>query len=460
MRNRPVVVVKIVLCISILLIFICRLAVAQTPNSNIAAVRIEQNTNLYGFLLDGSSNTPIGDGYVFVLSPDGENILGYSKTKPGTEHDSGCFQISNLPAEGEVLLIGFHPSLKQNFAIGTITLRGKYQQIEGFYTKMSIQIPIGIKTLVEEPTDLLRLINVIPCEAFKVMNNTEVVRLPDKILPQIPICTVPNKPQYLTKEAISNMHFTANYEIITKESADSIIGKYKSIPGGVTLEGEGRGIRKVKDVKYDSEHNAFVLDGDIIYKCPVTPAEMKQIFQSIHSDDRMGVTLGDIEMIYGRLQDNSMITIHLKLAGYFLEDIVFNRLDLLADYNLSENYIPKENMTKMDTGGVEVHFNFSGYTFVEKQNKIELSDAHLTINLIPLAEKKRLDGGYLPDYQVIKAGKVSKEYEANIQHIAKNIQYYMKERILRIINSYGESAAFARALKRSGIDLNTLSSQL
>jgi hypothetical protein len=448
------------LYISIFFVFICQLAAAQTPDSNITAVRVEQNTTLSGFLLDGLRNTPIGDGYIFVLSPDGENILGYSRTKPGTEYNSGCFQISNLPAEGEVLLVGFHPSLEQNLAIGRVTLRGKYQEVEKFHTKMSIQMPTGIKTLVEEQTDLLRLINVIPCEAFKVMNNTEVVRLPDKVLSHIPICKVLNEPQYLTKEAKPKINFTANYEPITKESADRIIEQYTSVPGGVTLEGEGRGIRKVKDIKYDSEHNAFVLDEDIIYTCPVTPTEMKQIFQSIHSDDRMGVNLKDIERIYGRLQRDSMVTINLKLAGYFLENIVFNRLDWLSDYKLSENYIPKENTTKMDTGGVGVYFNFSGYTFVEKQNTIELSDAHLKIYLIPLAENKQSDGGYLPDYQAIKAGKVSKEYEANIQHIAKNIEYYMKERILRVVKSYGEAAAFARALKRSGMDLNALSSQL
>jgi hypothetical protein len=187
---------------------------------------------------------------------------------------------------------------------------------------------------------------------------------------------------------------------------------------------------------------------------------MKQIFRAIHSDDRMGVTSGDVEMIYGRLQNDSLIAINMKLASFFLEGIVFNRLDLLADYKLSENYILKGNMTKTDRGGVAANFNFSGYTFVEKQNKIELSDANLIINLIPLAGRKGSDGGYLPDYQAIKAGIISKEYEANVQHIAKNIKYYMKERILRIINSYGEAAAFARALKRSGIDLSTLSSQL
>jgi hypothetical protein len=36
----------------------------------------------------------------------------------------------------------------------------------------------------------------------------------------------------------------------------------------------------------------------------------------------------------------------------------------------------------------------------------------------------------------------------------------MKERFMRMVNCYGEAAAFARALKRNGIDLKKLAASV
>ncbi len=72
---------------------------------------------------------PVGNGYVFALTLDKNEILGYSKTRPGKGPDNGRFNINNLPGTGEVLLVGFHPQLSSVIAVKKVTLKGKYDDV-------------------------------------------------------------------------------------------------------------------------------------------------------------------------------------------------------------------------------------------------------------------------------------------------------------------------------------------
>jgi len=266
-------------------------------------------------------------------------------------------------------------------------------------------------------------------------------------------------PNYVKTDSISQPKTQAVYNVINEERASEIIKKYKSIPGGVTLEGEGIGLGHIKSAYYDSQKHCFVINNSVFYDCTVSRQNLIDIFTAIHKDIKMGVSLGSVELIYGALREESKVVLNLKLADDFLGDIVFASVNnLIKGYNFPEGYIPKKNT---GTGGYcAVYFNFSNFRFKILNKQCYLIDSNLNITLVPLTNKKGEDGGLLPDYNAINRGKISDEYKANIEHITQNIDYYMKERLLRIVKKYGETAAFARALIKNGIDLTIIISQM
>ncbi len=100
-----------------------------------------RKTQISGRLWDGVGNTrPMTDGYVFALSPDGakKEVLGYAKTESDPKSRAGYFDIYNLPASGEALLVGFHPDRPWSMAIKKVKLTGHYQDERGLVTQAPV----------------------------------------------------------------------------------------------------------------------------------------------------------------------------------------------------------------------------------------------------------------------------------------------------------------------------------
>lgn len=282
------------------------------------------------------------------------------------------------------------------------------------------------------------------------------LKAPEKILP----LTEPNQ-TFFIQSIISpvivspgSSKMSAHYERATLESVERIIRRYKSIPGGVTLEGVAKGLPKIQTIDYAPEKNIFILNDGILYQNPLSKGQMREILSAIQSDDLMGVSLGDKDIIYGALPEGSLGSINLKLTDHFLGCIIFANNRWVSFHSFPDGYRPRTNMRSGTLFGV--YFNFCNFTFEVKDNEIKSSGSHLTITLIPLTSQQDSLGGYLPDYVRIVQGLMPKEYEDNITHVVKNISFYQNEGRIERANRYGEAAAFARAVRESGASINDL----
>jgi hypothetical protein len=184
----------------------------------------------------------------------------------------------------------------------------------------------------------------------------------------------------------------------------------------------------------------------------VNPRNVIMLARAIARDDKVGVSLGQVQLVYGQVPENSDVALDLKLADGFLGDIVFARRKWTKGYRFASGYEPKR-----DTGSnVAVFFRFGGFDFETDQEEVRLRSSGLDITLIPLTETKSAEGGHLPDLEAIRAGQRFPQFELNASHISENIGYYRQEKIIEQTFGYGELAAFLRGLKASGVNLANL----
>jgi len=240
----------------------------------------------------------------------------------------------------------------------------------------------------------------------------------------------------------------------TAQDAQEIRKNYKSIPGGIVLEGVAMGLGEVRRVQYDPRFNAFLLDDRAVYFMKVPRRSVAVLCEAIAADDKVGVSLGRIHLVYGAVPPDSDVAMDLKLADHFLGDIVFARKDWTAGYRYANGFEPQANEDGIYS--VAVFFNFNGFEFRIDQEEVGLSRVNLDVRLVPLSEGKSAEGGHLPDFDAISKGRVSRQYERNARHVAESIGYYRQERIIDRTFAYGEVAAFIRGLKEAGVDLRGL----
>ncbi|MFM2129037.1 MAG: hypothetical protein RL477_583 [Pseudomonadota bacterium] len=241
----------------------------------------------------------------------------------------------------------------------------------------------------------------------------------------------------------------------TVRDAAAVTKTYGSIPGGVVLEGVVGGLGSYGQVVYDRRFNAFILDNRVVYFIKVPPRTVSVMSSAIAKDDLVGVSLGDTQIVYGKVPENSELANDLKLADHFLGGIVFAQGHWTEGYRFPNNYMPK----KKSSGGfsMAVFFNFNGFQFRVAKDELVLSGVNFDVRLLPLSQTKSRDGGHLPDETAIAQGRTVPEYESNVRHLTDNIGYYRREEIIERMFSYGEVAAFLRGLKAAGFDLEALS---
>jgi hypothetical protein len=249
---------------------------------------------------------------------------------------------------------------------------------------------------------------------------------------------------------------TGSYRPVTRSMAQTVVGKYKSIPGGITLEGSSPDLSFIKSVVYLPQPNAFILNDDIVYLNPVTPDEFLQIARALTADDKMGVSIGDsVAIVYGKLAPQSIVARNLKLADSFLGGIAFGDTSRARGYVWAPGF---EAVTSLGGSNVAVYFNVNDFRFAEDPaGELRRSGAKVDVTLVPLTEKKAADGGHGPDFDRIERGDIPAAFVANVQHLQNNMAYYMRERIVRTTFAYGEIAAFARALKENAVSVGARS---
>lgn len=269
-----------------------------------------------------------------------------------------------------------------------------------------------------------------------------------------PSQSAPSQARPQAQNAVPAPVTSGGYQRSTVQDAERTRGRYGSIPGGVVLEGVGSGIGKPKKVRYDGRFNAFILDERAAYFMAIPPKTVALLCRSIAQDDKVGVSLGQAHIVYGAVPPESDLAMDLKMADRFLGDIVFAGYEWTAGYRFANGYQPQAN--KAERFPVAVFFNLNRFEFQVQQEEVRLARSSLDVRLLPLSNAKSAQGGHLPDLDAIAKGRVSPQYEANAQHVAEQIAYYRRERIVERTFAYGEVAAFIRALKQAGIDLQAL----
>ena len=245
--------------------------------------------------------------------------------------------------------------------------------------------------------------------------------------------------------------------IITRDEADHILKRYDSIPGGLIFEGAAE-LDWVKNVRYDSQQQTFVLNDSIFYALPLRAQSAAILATAIAADDRLGVSLGEeTEIVYGQVPTNSNLALDLKLGDVFLADIVLPPQEWTIGYRYAGGFKPKE---PADASLAAVFFRLEDFRFEVKDQKLMLQGANFRARIVPVTETRARDGGYLPDMEAIGDESALRDYETNAKHVAENIDYYLREEIVSLTTSYGEAAAFFRGLKNAGIDLPTLAGEL
>jgi hypothetical protein len=240
---------------------------------------------------------------------------------------------------------------------------------------------------------------------------------------------------------------------VNPNSAQQTISHYRSIPGGVVLEGKASGLDWVTRVRYESRLNAFVLGDRAVYFSPIPRDSSAILAAALAKDDRVGVSLGQTEIVYGDIPEKSEVAMDLKMADSFLGSIVFARGDVMDGYRFANGYRPNRDSSG---GDVAVFFKFKDFQFSVSDEELHLTSTNFEARIVPLLKDRAADGGGLPDLNAIAQGKGYPEYESNAKHVGENINYYRRERIVDRTFAYGEVAAFLRALKENGIDLQSL----
>jgi hypothetical protein len=211
----------------------------------------------------------------------------------------------------------------------------------------------------------------------------------------------------------------------------------------------------VQVISYNERFNAIEMDDQDVYVFKIAPRLVALLCRAIGEDkkERVGVSAADPPIVYGKVPEDSQIAWDMLLADVFLADIVFAKNDLTKNYRFADGFIP---MGETVTYNVAVFFKFTDFRFQTDGHEMHLSNSRLAIQLVPLSDKVAEDGNFLPDEKAIRDGRMSKAYATNAQHISDNISYYRKERIVKRMFAYGETAAFMRSLKAAGFNVNSL----
>jgi hypothetical protein len=247
-----------------------------------------------------------------------------------------------------------------------------------------------------------------------------------------------------------------NYKATTVEDSQKIPSQYGSVPGGVVLEGQAD-IGPLENLTYDSRFNALIVDNRAVYFLKISPRILVELCRALAQKDQIGVSLGAVQISYGALPKKSELSRNLLLTDHFLGSIAFAWNDWTAGYRFASEYQPQQFQGSMHAA---VFFRFSNFQFQVEQQEFKVAQESFNDQFIPLSNQVAADGGSLPDEAAISSGNVPREWEMNLRHVAENMSYYRREKLIEQTFAYGATAAFLRGLKVQGVDLAELANAI
>jgi len=171
--------------IAILFFFISSLSAQNVMHS-----AAEVKCTISGILCDGITQSPLSNAYVFALSPDKQEILGYTKTgniKQTKGLKAGRWKIENLKPIGDILIVGFYPETKFNMAIEREFISYLNKDAGYIYTNPPIPMdsPATGYNVGNSPLHILSLAGWIVNEITTANAKDEAIALADRLLYEI-----------------------------------------------------------------------------------------------------------------------------------------------------------------------------------------------------------------------------------------------------------------------------------
>jgi hypothetical protein len=245
-----------------------------------------------------------------------------------------------------------------------------------------------------------------------------------------------------------------------------ILGTFHEVPGGVVLQGVAEGLPEITQANYDANYNAFVLNGQWVYFPWIKKETLAVMCRALAEDSNelMGVSMGDILIVYGKVPKLSNLALDMAITDDFLGDIVFAaRCEAKRDDGWTDAYVipdgyqlEKGSQPPPGIAGSIVLFNFHGFRFTPANNEIRLAGEQLSVELFPLSAQRADDDGLLSDESALTEHPVCNEYQNNAKNIQDHISYYCRERIVRQVFTYAQVASVLRAMKQGGCNLKAL----
>lgn len=231
---------------------------------------------------------------------------------------------------------------------------------------------------------------------------------------------------------------------------------YISVPKGVVLEGEIAGFGPLKTVTFEAASNLFHINEKEIYANPVSREEMACILRAIQTDTRLGVSivLNERLITYGGITPKHSIARHLYSTDMFLISVVFGWQKNLTGTSLPGDFKPELPASRRHQ--TVCFATFDNYCVQKQSGEYIRKACRLDLTLVPMAKERAADGGYLPDLEAAARNEYEPTDRRNRTHVLKHMKEYLQIPVVSRAAAIGEAAAFARSLRRAGIDMNAL----
>jgi hypothetical protein len=242
------------------------------------------------------------------------------------------------------------------------------------------------------------------------------------------------------------------------EIAQNIVNEIGSIPEGLTLKGTVNSLDAPTSLRFNPSLNAFVLDERATYFSPISPEAAGALLRAINQKDVVGVSWGNSVIGFGELSVDSDVARDLLLVDQFLANIVFATPRWTRGYVFANGFKPKMDIG--DEQDISVYFDFE-FGLRNDGGEIKPGSAILSVRLFKTTKAPAANGGALPDLEALRTGRgIPREFQENAEHVGRNVGYYMQEKLVDLVASYGQFSAFARALKAAGWDLEQIAGQI
>jgi hypothetical protein len=209
----------------------------------------------------------------------------------------------------------------------------------------------------------------------------------------------------------------------------------------------------VTEAVYNPADNTFLLNRQVTYRVPVTPAELKAICRSVDDNRGFGYSLA------GRTGEQyeaaDKIDAAMNVSDRFLGSIAFGN-----PAGIPAGCVPAAGYRSHPDALAQAfpycfNINFT-YNFDIGKDKLLRAACKPQIGFIPAVPENAQAGEWKLDLRKHPLEKTPAGLEANARHLIAEWPYYARTRPVAAALNYGETAAFCMLLQNSGIKLTKL----